>query len=194
MQIPTPYQNFFTILQGGKGIPYPGGEHRVDGSINHGFRPLKGRLSEIASVHEVQDDKSLALLLEKINAPDTTFFSVGCVSGQEVEQGQNRVSGYVEFAINDKRMVADAMNYFQVFFLFTQKLANLNFCEQARFVWELLGARFLSAGCDGFTCRLIVNTAGFSTMEQAKSCWASSLGVLGDHLASIGDRGGQRIY
>jgi hypothetical protein len=193
MEIQTPYQNFLSILHGGKAVPY-GGAQRPEGTTNHGFRPLKDKLEEVALIPEANKDESLAKLLAKINAPDTGLFSVGCVSGDVTETAGYKVSGYIEFAINDKKWTADAINYFKIFFHFTQKLIELKFTEKVTFNWDLLGATFFEANCSGFTCSVTVNTHFHATQELARNCWVNALAVLGDHLVEIKEQQFQRIY
>jgi hypothetical protein len=194
MEIQTPYENYFAILRGGKGIPYGSGA-RSEGTFNHGFRPLKGKLSEIDVVPEAIEDSALRRLLEKINGQDTRLFSVGCMSADVDDDPQGkRVTGYIEFALNEKSFVSDPIPYFEIFFHFTQRLANQKFTERVRFNWELLGATFCDAACDGFTCRVIINTSYHVDRQEARTCWEKSLNVLGDHLAEIRGGGTDRIY
>jgi hypothetical protein len=193
MTISTPYANYLTILQGGKGIPYGGGQ-RPEGTVNHGFVSLKGKPDLILTIPEARDDNALADIIRKINAPGTALFSVGCVSSGVADSHGHRVTGYIEFAINDRNLVTSAMPYFEIFFHFTQKLPATNFSERVVLHWELLGATFLDARCDGLTCTIVINTAYHKTKEEAASCWALLLTLLGDHLAEIKDQGFNRIY
>lgn len=194
MEIPTPYENYLSLPRGGKGIPYGPSELREDGTQNHGFRPLKGKTEEIASVAEPIDDPELAILITKINLPETGVFSVGCLSSDVDEEQGMRVTGYVEFALNDKKLVNDAIPYFEIFFDFSQRLISQKFDQKVRFNWELLPATFFEADCQGFTCSIVVNTFYHDSREGARQCWSNSLRVLGDHLFEIKDRGFNHIY
>jgi hypothetical protein len=194
MEITTPYENFLSISEIGKGVPYGGGGPRPDGSVNHGFRPLKGDLQAVALIPEAEGDGALGMILRKINAVDSCLFSVGCLSADVEDPNGRRVTGYVEFAINDKQLVNDATRYFQIFFHFTQRLVEMKFSEQVRFNWELIGVTFRGQDCFGFTCRIIINTFFYPSREEAQACWQKSLDVLGDHLVETKDPGFQRIY
>src|SRR5260370_5246090 len=193
VKIPTPYENLLSVVEGGKGVPYGGGP-RSEGTTNHGFRPLKGKLEEILFVPEAKEDEALAGILTKINGRDTGLFSIGCVSGEVDEPDGRRVSGYVEFALNDKRLVADAINYFQIFFFFSQRLAEQRFADRVRFNWDLEGASFHEVSCHGLTCSVGVNTFFYPTKEGARTCWQNSLRILGDHLAQLKDVGFDGLY
>jgi hypothetical protein len=189
-----PFLCFLSISARVKGIPYGGGP-RPDGSTNHGFRPLKGKSEDVASIPEAAADPALADLVRRINAPQTAFFSVGCVSGDVVDDPQGkRVTGYVEFGINDKKMVGDAANYFPIFFHFDQRLKSTLFPYQVKFDWELEGANFFEIGCHGFTCGVVINTGFYPTTAQAREAWMAALSILGDHLEAAVDPGFDPIF
>lgn len=187
MIIDTPYLCTLTVLRGGKGIPY-GPANRDDGSINHGFRSLKGNVAAVNSIPEVRDDPALERLLRVANAPETMVFTVGCVSGTEsTEQGFSRC-GYVEFAINDADLAADATNYFKMFYTFSSYLEQAGFREQVAIQWRLLGAHFLNAGTSGMTCDITINTALFPEERTARRCWESTIATLTDFIMTMKGR------
>jgi hypothetical protein len=166
-----------------KGIPYPGIER--DDGVNHGFVALKGKMEDINSIPECQEDSALRDTLCKINHSDTAFFSVGCVSGNVDEEDGHRVTGYVEFSFNCRELVQDASNYFIVFFQFAKKLKESGFKENVMFHWEIESGHFSDGNCDGWTCRVFVNTAYHPTSEAARQCWSESLNILGNHFREL---------
>lgn len=191
--IKTPYQNYLTVLKGGKSVPYCG-VTQDDGSINHGFRNLKGKIAEATDIPEVHNDPSLKLALDIINRSETDFFTVGCVSGEVDEEQGKRISGYVEFCINDQKNVKDANYYFYIFYHFIKCLEKNNFQQHVTYHWELLGAHFLDKKCDGYTCAITVNTHYHDTMEEAKQCWDYSLKILAEYLSEYKSNATLPIY
>lgn len=170
--------NALHVIHRLKGIPYgPAGRER---STNHGFVPLKGKLEGIDQLPEVIEDPSLAPLLRAINAKDSEFFSVGCVSGRSNDARGHSVSGYVEFTINSLSRIADARNYFTTFFWFEQSLHKSGFEAPVKFNWELAPAAFLDAKptANGFTCSLFINTEHLESADIAEAAWIDALEML----------------
>lgn len=190
----TPYQFYFqNPKHGGKGIPYGAGT-RPDGTVNHGFRSLKGCTHLAAEIPELQADPALLEIVEWLNEDDTAVFTVGCVSGRVTESAGHRTSGYVEFAINDRALVADAINYFKLFWHFTRSIHRSDFAVPVQMHWQVLGATFLDARCDGMTCRVIINTAFVESENIAAENWTRSLAALGDFLSKVPLAASDRIY
>jgi hypothetical protein len=189
------YRSTLEIAHGGKGIPYGGtGEVRPDGGANHGFKNLKSDIARLADVPEVADDAPLRDLIFAINQPMTGLFSVGCLSGDVSEPQGNRVTGYIEIAFNSKTMVADAGNYFPLFFHFARMLHDHQFNDQVGFAWVLEGAAFVEADANGFTMTIYVNTGFFGSKDEARSCWGRALEALTVYLGSIPVQVGEPIY
>lgn len=188
------YTNGLQINQSGKGIPYSGlGEIRLDGDANYGFKNLKTHPESIDSVPELERDPALRELVRTINAPESGLLSVGCTSGP-VEDGQgHRMSGYVEFAFNAVELIADATNYFQVFFHFDRYLHEAK-PRDIHFHWELMGATFREAGADGFTAAVTINTGYLDSQQSAGAAWQSALGFLGDFLKALPPCYGRPLY
>ena len=193
MKIPKPYECYLEVLAGGKGIPYGGGQ-RPDGDVNHGFHSLKGSVTDVSKVPEVADDPALATFLRTVNEDDTAFFTVGCVSGKVQDEQGHRMSGYVEFSINDRGLVGDAMNYFQVFWHYTQAINSGSFSERVVMHWQLLAATFIDADCHGMTCAIVVNTHYHSTAEEAYGCWQNTLESIASAMVKRRGMRLDRIY
>jgi hypothetical protein len=181
MKVPTEYECFLQYVPGGKGIPYNGGP-RPNGDTNHGFRSLKGLADDVIHVPETENDPALARFLKLVNEDDTAFFTVGCVSGMVKDAQGFRMSGYVEFCINDRRHVNEATNYFHLFWGFVRSLEERNFAERVVMHWELLGATFIEKNAHGMTCTVMINTHFFEAETAAYSCWERTLELLGQHL------------
>jgi len=188
------YTNGLQINHSGKGIPYGGvGKLRPDGDANYGFKNLKTCPEQIADVPELQRDPALRELVRTINAPETGLLSVGCVSGPVEDTQGHRMSGYVEFAFNEAELIADATNYFQVFFHFDRWLNEAN-PHDIHFHWELMGATFLEAGASGFTATVTVNTGYVESHQAAGAAWQSALGLFGDFLKTLPPCHGRPLY
>ena len=174
----TPYQNYLSVNPIIKPVPYPG-DPSVDKG-NRGFRRLKGKtLTEIIeAVPEAAQDEALASILTDINSVNSALFSIGCHSADFVEpSGSCRVFGYVEFAINDKRLARDRTAYFHIFVQFVALLSN-HFSQKVQFIWILQGAHFNDAGLDGYSCWVDMVTHEHPNKESARDCWNKSLEAL----------------
>jgi hypothetical protein len=168
-----------------KAIPYGGsGIRRSDGGANFGFKNLKGYPEFLDDVPELKRDAALRLLVSAINAPETATFSIGCLSAPVEDEHGYRVTGYVEFALNSRRAIADAANYFPAFFHFDRMLHRGAFVERVVFNWELAPAVFTDAGCEGFTAAIFVNTDYYPSRAEARACWERSLAVLQRFLST----------
>lgn len=189
------YLNHLSIRERQKCVPYGGtaGRPRPDGSVNHGFKNLKGRPGELASIPELVADTVLRGVVEAINGSATGLFSVGCVSGPVEEERGHRRAGYVEFALNSMEGVQNAANYFPPFFHFNRLLHSEQF-DRARFDWELEGAEFLAVNVAGFTCAVFVNTRFVATEAEALADWECALRLLGVLLGGIPSTAGDPIY
>lgn len=149
--------------------------------------PLKGCVENVQQIPEANKDHALARILTRINKSETPFFTVGCVSAPVSGESGHRVTGYVEISFNDAQLVADAVNYFAIFWRFTNRLKQTKSTERVTLHWELQGASFLDVNCVGMTCSIIVNTHFSPTPEEARTCWTNVLEVLGDELESTQD-------
>jgi hypothetical protein len=189
------YHNALHIDQGGKGIPYGGaGEPRPDGGANYGFKNLKGDLSLVDDVPELKSDDPLRSLVLTINAPESGLFSVGCLGADCHEAEGYRRTGYIEFAYNSKTGVADAANYFPLFFHFDRHLLSSQFQAPVRFDWEFQGAQFIDAQIGGFTSTIYLNTEYCGSGQLAQEAWASGLAALEAFLSKILQQPGEPIY
>ena len=91
-------------------------------------------------------------------------------------------------------LVADASNYFPVFFHFDRYLFSIESELQIAFDWELMGAHFLDRRVDGFTCSIIVNTFYTTSTDTARIHWAEALALLGEYLGDVGPKSADYIY
>jgi len=191
-----PYSNILSIRRRGKPIPYGGvGEVREDGHANYGFRDLKGDQEAHAHVPELQSDVALSRLVQSINLPHTGLFTVGCVSGHVDENHGFRDQGYVEFGINSMASIADARNYFSVFFHFDDGLKQTGFSGRFAFEWQLEGATFIEReGVAGFTCTVFLNSHFHASRAEANQAWSTALELLGGYLQSVPPMGPDKLF
>lgn len=195
--MPTPtYRNHMSIKQGGKGVPYGGsGVLREDGEANYGFRNLKTNPGDLDSVPELVRDPALRALVVNLNRRNSGFFTVGCMSFDVAEQSGHRRSGYVEFAANSQRLVADASNYFPLFFHFDSFISKAQRRYEVAIDWELMGAAFIDdVRCDGFTCSVFINTFHVASPEEAVKAWDEALGLLVSYFDTWGHAEQDIIY
>jgi len=99
MMVERKVESYLSIREYVKGIPY-GDCRREDGSSNHGLKPLKGRLCDIATITEANEDAALKQALSKLNNKNTGIFTIGCVSVPVRDQHGHRMTGHIEFAFN----------------------------------------------------------------------------------------------
>ncbi|MEX3917854.1 hypothetical protein AB4Y43_16680 [Paraburkholderia sp. BR10872] len=190
------YQNYLCINQKHKPIPYGGdGVPREDGEANYGFVCLKGALDRVDSVPELARDASLRRLAIAANGDETALLSVGCLSSAVAEEGKHRYTGYFEFAFNSRSGIADAGNYFPLFFHFDRMLSTVKDLRPVTYHWELQPCTFTDRGnASGFSCGVTVNTHWAPTLEVACGDWESSIDQLTDFLRQIGPPPDDRIY
>ena len=111
------YLNSLFISNYGKAIPYQGGASKSDkNELNHGFTNLKKKPQLIDSIPELISDDALKSLVRSLNLSQGSFFSVGCFSGISSQAEGYKYQGYIEFAFNCQMCVADARNYFSLYF------------------------------------------------------------------------------
>ncbi len=181
-----PYTNQLSLNHKHKGVPYSGsGDIREDGDANYGFKDIKGDNALLLEIPELKRDRGLMSLVQAINAPHTGLFSVGCVSGPVEDELGYRHSGYVEFSVNSVSAIADARNYFPLFFHFDRMLHESSFSGKVTFDWELQPVTFFDANANGFTCSIIVNTHYSKTKEESEAAWVEALAVLEYFLGGI---------
>lgn len=181
-----PYTNQLSLNQKHKVVPYGGsGEIREDGDANYGFKDIKGNPALLLEIPELKLDRQLMGLVHAIGNSQTGIFSIGCVSGPVEDQNGFRHSGYIEFSLNSASAIADARNYFPLFFHFDCMLHEGQFPGKVAFDWELQPVTFIDANANGFTCTIIVNTHYSATKEEAEAAWADALSVLQYFLGNI---------
>jgi hypothetical protein len=193
MMVERKIESYLSIRERGKGIPY-GDCQKENGSVNHGFKLLKGRLHDIATIPEANEDVALKQALSKLNEKNTGIFTIGCLSGPVRDQHGHRMTGYIEFAFNYVELVVDARNYFPIFFDFNKRLTQHGMIDDVRFDWELEGAHFFEADCDGFTCAITVNTRYCKSGEEARGLWDSAICILSTYLGEVPILPYTRIY
>jgi len=158
---------YLTISARPKGIPYPGIGKYEDGAVRYAFKPLKGRPEETAKIYEAQDDAPLMDLLLAFNDELTGVFTIGCEkSFNHDEERGHWAKGYVEFAINDKRLVVDAQHYFKIFWVFNDFMHKQKFNEPVTFHWELEPAEFQDAAVVGITAAVWGNSASATKRDE----------------------------
>jgi hypothetical protein len=167
-----------------KTIPYTPAEREE--STCHGFTPLKGAPREqIAAIPEVQDLPCLREALVTINAPQTSFFTIGCEKAFNPTSENWWAKGYLEFAYNDRKYAIDAQWYFKAFFDFTHYIWQREFDAPVQFHWELNGAQFMAASFTGYSVMLWVQTAELASENDVKQLWCAAVSLLAEYLAQI---------
>ncbi|MHB1094505.1 hypothetical protein [Thiobacillus sp.] len=91
----------------------------------------------------------------------------------------------MEFSVNSVSAIADARNYFPLFFHFDRMLNEGEFSGKVAFDWELQPVTFIDANANGFTCSVTVNTHYSKEKEEAEAAWLEAIGVLEYFLGSI---------
>jgi hypothetical protein len=176
---------YLTILYRSKGIPYGGGD-RPDGSINHGYKRLKGQIDLAASIPEAQDMEALKSALVRLNDRKTAFFTVGCEKSCDKYEGGFSTGGYIELAFNYVELAMNAQWYFKIFFDFTKLInGSESQASRTRYIFELAPAHFLDGPADGFTLTVWIKTSLFTTREESLSAWGQSLSLLVQLLESM---------
>ena len=174
-------------------------EDRPDGHRNHGFKLLKGNPHDIESIPEAQDSPVLKKALTKLNRDQSSFFTVGCEkSCNKKDDNGYWMRGYLELAFNSVELVADAKNYFVLFFKFNETIHDRERTVQptipVHYHFELEGAHFLNSNSDGFTLAVWITTAMAPTDEAAKNVWGEAVDQLVDHLTGLRVRLSTPIY
>jgi hypothetical protein len=95
-----------TVTHRGKSVPYP--SQNRERSVNHGFKSLKGVENGSTHVPEAADDPALQFAINRINARETAFFTLGCEKSFNRDHSGFWARGYIEFAFNYVSMVKDA--------------------------------------------------------------------------------------
>lgn len=191
----VPYLNVLSISSVTKRVPYEGsGIQRPDGGVNHGFTNLKRHPERIDAIPELASDPALRSLMAAIDRPGTGVFGIACDSKTILDSRGCRLSGYVEFALNERDEVTDAANYFRLFHAFARRLRQEDFAEPVSFQWEICPTRFVEAGVDGYAVDVRVDTDLRPDPSSAYECWTRALAALEVVLAGVPARSGSPIY
>lgn len=182
------------IDSGFKTIPYTPAE-RPDGSVCHGFKALKGApLAEVEAIPEA-DLPALREALIRINAPATSFFTVGCEKQLNKAADGFWMKGYVEFAVNFAEIARDATWCFHVFFHFNRFLQENKTELPVHVAFEIQGCAFRAAdNAYGFTLTAWIQTDSLSTGDEALEIWTAALRHLAEFLSTFRLEGSRRIY
>lgn len=186
-----PWQNILSIDPSGKTVPFYAGAGQATGI---GFVNLKTAPTALSDIPEARACAQLAATLALINRADTAVFSVGCHYAEVTEQDAHRITGYVEFAINNHRAVQRADSYFSLFFDFYNRLLIEKFPYPVHFDWVIMPAVFTEAAIQGFTCSVRINTAACPDTTSCQKLWASAVALLGDFLAAVARADGEQMY
>jgi hypothetical protein len=187
----------FSIRDHGKSIPYYGG-NRPEGSINHGFKLLRGNLDDVNSIPEAQDNEAIKKALLALNGSESHFFTIGCEKACNKGDEGYWMRGYLEVSFNSIQFVADAQNYFRLFFKFNEHIKEQEQRNPERnpvhYSFELEGAHFLATNTDGFTLVIWITTMSLPTEDDAKREWGEAIDVLMDYLVSLRTNSSTPIY
>ena len=187
-----PWQNVLYIDPQGKIIPYQLPEQDANKRVN--FVDLKQPSAELASIPEARLDVALSAALGAINASHTGVFSVGCHREELHDASGHRISGYIEFSVNDRVLVCDAATYFSLFFQFQNRLVQSAFPHSVRFDWAIMPAVFSAVGVEGYSCSIKINSSICSTQKQCLQMWSNSLSMISTFLADISLDDDRAIY
>ena len=166
-----------------KTIPYIP-QRREDGTVDHGFRILKGRPEEVMSIPEVEDSEPLRYALATINQEETAFFTVGCEKDLNHAPEGFWARGYMEFSFNHAAAAASAEHYFGVFFQFNRHVWASGFDIPVQYHFEIEEADFQKIGRRGFTVAVWVTTLCLPAAAEALATWGRAVAFLADFLAS----------
>jgi hypothetical protein len=174
----SPTQLLLTIRQRGKGVPYGCGP-RDEGSINHGFKLLKGGRSTANDIPEAEGEPGLTRLIVALNEPRASFLSIGCemALNHDEKQGHSK-TGYIEFALDSLTLAADARHSFAVFFYFDEYLNRTRFNEPILFRCELEGNALVSNDKTFYSICCWIHTAFCPSAEIAVALWDKAADVL----------------
>ena len=188
-----PYRNSLQIGSNYKGIPYGPVDRGAEGK-NHGFQLLNGNPHLIDTSPELQSDPELKNLVSCINLQETGLLTIGCLSEPIQDEHGHRFTGYVEFAFNSKSRIADASNYFPVFFHFAEGLRRNGFIHQMAFDWQLEPGNFFQCGTMGYTCSIFLNSAYKSESTASDEVWSHSLFALAEYLKTVPQESEDYLY
>jgi hypothetical protein len=171
--------NYLSIRFDPKAVPYGANpEAREDGSQNFGFKNVKGNAKAASAIPELASDPALKSIVVAISDPKCSFFTIGCLSSDMQEMDGHKVTGYLEFAVNSKKLSTEAQTYFKFFFEFNQFVLQQQFRENVTLNWELRPANFHEVNAHGFTASIVINTHPTSSSLQARRCWNETMGAL----------------
>lgn len=182
----VPYLNILGISHVAKTVPYEGsGIQRLDGGANYGFKNLKRHPELLDTIPEFASDPALRSLMAAIDRPATGVFSIACLSKTICNEHGCRLSGYIEFALNDRREVTDAGRYFRLFHEFDRRLEARGFLEPVSFQWEICPTRFTDVATDGYAADVRIDTDYRPSPEEAYEVWTRALAALEDLLGTV---------
>lgn len=81
-----------------------------------------------------------------------------------------------------------------MFFRFDKYLHAAERKFEVAYEWELMGAAFVDAKCQGFTCAVFVNTFFVSSASEAASAWEEAMGLLSSYFKQWRHDEGDAIY
>lgn len=191
MTISSLYSNDLTLGSHAKVIPYAA-DRQIDRdhietreSSDYGFKNLKIKPSLIDTIPELAADKSLSMLVQKLNQREICFFTIGCDSEQIASAEGYLRKGYLEFAWNCTGCVQDAINYFALYFHFEKSLREKSFNQPVQLRWVIQEATFSDADIHGFSCSVHIKTRSLSSAEQADQAWQLSLRMIQAYLETV---------
>jgi hypothetical protein len=170
-----------------KAIPYPGSGLRPDGTENHGCKIMKGRVGDADLIPEALDNASLRNAIIALNASDTPFLTLGCEkSCNKVNGGEGYwMKGFLEISFNYAHLMANAQNYFKLFFDFNHWFWDQPKTAAVLYDWHLEGAEFIHQGAKGFTVVFWISTLVLPTEEDAQRAWSWALDTLVSFLTTV---------
>jgi hypothetical protein len=180
----------FSIRNHFKAIPYPGSGPRADGTENHGCRIIKGRTGDVDLIPEVLDNVALRNAAVTLNSKATPFLTLGCEKSCNIAKVGDGfwMKGFLELAFNYAHAIANAQNYFKLFFDFNHWFWEQPKAAIVQYEFQLEGAQFLQSGAQGFSLVLWISTLVLPTEEEANNAWGWGLDTFVKFLMTIPDR------
>jgi hypothetical protein len=142
-------------------------------------------LNRIPSIQEAKDSPVIQDILTVLNDELSPFFSVGCEKSYNYGGSDHWAKGYIEFAYNDRKLIADAGHYFSLFFHFNSGAAQYVNEHQIQYWWDLQPALFKAVNSAGFSCCIWITTGRFSSPQEARNEWESAVSMLSDYFRSV---------
>jgi hypothetical protein len=124
-----------------------------------------------------------------LNGPKSPFFTIGCEKACNKGDVGHWMKGYLEFSFNSIQLVADAQNYFALFYKFNECIQEREkqntSTDPVEYHFDLEAAQFLATSTVGFTLTVWITTSFFPEEEGAKRAWGEAVDILVNYLKTL---------